>query len=164
MRLMAFLISVALSGTLFGADKNKKKPEEPSALDKYIQEALSHGDPTDVQPSAGSLWNSRSRLSELGSDIRAVQVNDLVTIVVSEQASAVVTGDANTSRNSSVDAAITSLFGPRAPPGLWLTWLTRAIRPRWPPRERPAAGPLSQHVQCSGYSRFAQRISCARGQ
>jgi len=115
--LTAFLLAAVLSGTGLAADKNKKKPVEPSPLDRYIQEALSHGAPADTQASAGSLWSPASRLTELGSDVRAIQVNDLVTIVVSEQASAVVTGDVNTSRNSSVDASVTSLFGLKSATG-----------------------------------------------
>jgi flagellar L-ring protein precursor FlgH len=112
----AFLLSTVLTGALAAADK-KKKPVEPSALDKYIQEAMSRGTPTDAGASAGSLWSSSSRLAELGSDNRALHVDDLLTIDVSEQASAVVTGDVKTSRVSSVAASVTSLFGVKSPTG-----------------------------------------------
>jgi flagellar L-ring protein FlgH len=56
-------------------------------------------------------------LTELGSDVRAFQVNDLVTVLVAEQASAVATGDVTTSRQSSVAASITSLLGIKSPTG-----------------------------------------------
>jgi flagellar L-ring protein precursor FlgH len=109
---------IALScNVLDAADKKPKKPVEPSALDRYIQEAMSHGTPAEIQSTSGSLWSPASRLSDIGSDLRAVQVNDLVTVVVSEQASAVVTGDVKTSRVSSVKASITSLFAPKSPTG-----------------------------------------------
>ena len=49
--------------------------------------------------------------------MRAVQVNDLVTIMVNEQASAVATGATQTSRVSSVDAAITALAGIKSATG-----------------------------------------------
>jgi flagellar L-ring protein precursor FlgH len=112
----ALLTALTLSGALIAADK-KKKPPEPTALDRYIKEALGHDAPTENAPAAGSLWSPAARLTDLGADIRAVQVNDLVTVVVSEQASAVVTGDVNTSRNSSVNASVTSLFGLKSPTG-----------------------------------------------
>ncbi len=95
----------------------KKKTEEPSALDKYIQEASSHGSSQPVEPSPGSLWTPASRLTDLGSDVRAFQVNDLVTLVVSEQASAVASGDVQNSRKSSAAASITSLLGPKSATG-----------------------------------------------
>ena len=44
--------------------------------------------------------------------MRAGQINDLVTIVVTENTSAVSTGVTNTSRKSSVSSAVTSLWGP----------------------------------------------------
>jgi len=112
----AILTAVVLSGALSAADK-KKKPPEPTSLDRYIKEALGNNVQADNAPAAGSLWSPTARLTDLGADIRAVQVNDLVTVVVSEQASAVVTGDVNTSRASSVNASITALFAPKSPTG-----------------------------------------------
>jgi len=98
----------------YGADK-KKKPE-PSALDKYLQEALKQ--PTaPVQPSAGSLWSPASRMTDVGSDVRAAQVDDLVTIVVAEQASAVATGATQSSRTSAATSQISALAGPKSPGG-----------------------------------------------
>jgi flagellar L-ring protein precursor FlgH len=44
-------------------------------------------------------------------------VDDLVTIAVTESASAVVTGDVKTTRASSVAASVTSLFGIKSPTG-----------------------------------------------
>ena len=55
----SILIAVTLSGAIAASspsNKKGKKPQEPSALDKYIQEALSHGTPAVDQPSSGSLW------------------------------------------------------------------------------------------------------------
>ncbi len=115
--LAALLLSITLSGALAGADKKQKKPPEPSALDRYIKEALANQVLSDTAPAAGSLWSPAARLSDLGADIRAVQVNDLVTVVVNEQASAVATGDVNTSRASAVNASITALFAPKSATG-----------------------------------------------
>jgi flagellar basal body L-ring protein FlgH len=69
-----------------------------------------------VQPSAGSLFSSASRLTDLGSDVRAAQVDDLVTIVVNESASAVATGATQTSRASAATSSRLPLCSrPRAP-------------------------------------------------
>jgi flagellar L-ring protein precursor FlgH len=115
---LTVLLSLEFTGALRAADKKAaRKPPEPSALDRYIREALGHEAPSEAQPAAGSIWSPASRLTDLGADIRAVQVNDLVTVVVSEQASAVVTGDVNTTRTSSVNASITSLFAPKSATG-----------------------------------------------
>lgn len=110
-----------VAGTCTGAlaaDKVKKvKVVEPSALDKYIQEALSHAAPPPLVASPGSLWTPASRMTDLSSDPKASQVNDLVTITVNEQASAVATGGTKTARVSSVQANVTSLAGKKSAAG-----------------------------------------------
>ena len=67
--------------------------------------------PAIPQPSPGSLYTPAGRLADPARDPRASQLHDLITIVVSDQASAVTTGATNTSRKSSVASAITSLGG-----------------------------------------------------
>lgn len=117
--LAAFVVSFAWSSALGAASPKLKfrKTAEPSALDKYIQESLSHGAPSLDQPSTGSLWSPASRLTNLGSDLRATQVNDLVTVLVDEQASALVSGGVNSQRQSSVAASITQLMGVKSTTG-----------------------------------------------
>lgn len=95
------------------AARKPKKAAEPSALDKYLQEALKQSAPP-VQPSAGSLWSPASRLTDVASDVRAAQVDDLVTIVVNENASAVATGATKTSRASAAKSQITALAGKKS--------------------------------------------------
>jgi len=70
-----------------------------------------------VQPSAGSLWSASSRLADVGSDVRAAQVDDLVTIVVNESASAVATGQTKTARSSSAKSQIAALAGKKSAGG-----------------------------------------------
>jgi len=67
--------------------------------------------PTIPQPSPGSLYTPAGRLADPARDPRASQLHDLITIIVSDSASAVTTGATNTSRKSSVASAITSLGG-----------------------------------------------------
>jgi len=71
------------------------------------------------QASPGSLYVGGGRLADLVRDLRASQVHDLLTIIVSDQASAVTTGTTNTSRKSSVANAITSLGGVTRVTGPW---------------------------------------------
>jgi flagellar L-ring protein FlgH len=112
-----FLIAAPLLLVVSGhSAEKKKKPAEPSALDRYLQDALKQPPPP-VQPSAGSLWSPTSRLTDVGSDVRAVQVDDLVTIVVQEQASAVATGATKTARTSTAKSQVSSLAGPKSPTG-----------------------------------------------
>jgi flagellar L-ring protein FlgH len=115
-RLLCFALCALLLVPAASAAKKKKAPQ-PSALDKYIEEAMSHEAPAPVQASSGSLWTPASRITDLGSDLRAIQVNDLVTVVVAEQASAVATGATQTSRKSSVDSSVTALAGVKSATG-----------------------------------------------
>ena len=108
-------LALASTSASYGADK-KKKTAEPSALDKYLQEALKQ-QVAPVQPSPGSLWSPASRLTDVAADVRAVQVDDLVTIVVNEQASAVANGATQTSRAAAAKSQITALGGPKSPTG-----------------------------------------------
>ena len=110
------MIIMVATFSLPGKDK-PKTPVEPSPLDKYISEAMSHEQTLPVQPTAGSLWSAASRLTDLGGDLRAVQVNDLVTVTVNEQASAVVNGATKTARVSSLKSSISSLVGPKSATG-----------------------------------------------
>ena len=65
--------------------------------------------------SPGSLYSASGRLADSARDVRASEVNDIVTIVVNEAASAVVSGTSNSSRKSSVAASITGAYGITTP-------------------------------------------------
>jgi len=65
--------------------------------------------------SPGSLYTASGRLADAGRDVRAGEVNDIVTIIVNEAASAVVSGTSNSSRKSSVNASITGAYGITTP-------------------------------------------------
>jgi flagellar L-ring protein precursor FlgH len=104
---VALTLCLALHVVAADKDKNKKKPPEPSALEKYIADAMrTNGSPDSAHP-AGSLWSPNALFSNLGMDLKASRVNDLVTILVNENTSAVATGDVKTARTSSAQAAIT---------------------------------------------------------
>jgi flagellar L-ring protein precursor FlgH len=111
------LAILGLSSSAIASDTAKKKKEPtPTALDKYLQEALKQQS-APTQPAPGSLWSPSTRFGELGSDVRAAQVDDLVTVVVNENASAVATGATKTSRATAAQSQISALAGPKSPGG-----------------------------------------------
>jgi flagellar L-ring protein precursor FlgH len=63
----------------------------------------------------GSLWTQGAPLGDLALDLRPRRVNDLVTIVVLDRASAVARGTVKSTRAAEASASIDSLFG--SPPG-----------------------------------------------
>jgi flagellar L-ring protein precursor FlgH len=65
--------------------------------------------------SPGSLYVATGRLSDAARDLRASQVDDIITVVVSESLSAVASGVTNTSRKSAAQSNIKSLVGPANP-------------------------------------------------
>lgn len=108
---------LALAICLFQAAVAADKNPPPSALDRYIEEATQRGLLT--QSSPGSLYVAGARLGDMGRDLRAVQIDDLVTVVVSDRASAVAKGTTTSSRKSSVDSSIGKLAGPIRAAGPW---------------------------------------------
>jgi flagellar L-ring protein precursor FlgH len=101
--------------------KNDKKdqPKAPSALDKYIEQASQPEIPNGQTVVAGSLWTPSARFSDLAADQRSRRVDDIVTIIVQESASAVSTGATQTSRKSSTQHSITALAGVTRAAGPW---------------------------------------------
>ena len=78
-------------------------------LEQYIEEALRQQQlPAQT---AGSLYTAGARLGDLARDPRSTQLNDLVTIVVNETASAVATGASSADRKSSAASSITAALG-----------------------------------------------------
>jgi flagellar L-ring protein precursor FlgH len=105
---LIWIIVLAVSATA----KTSKKEDKPqkSALDEYVEEAHRRA-ASAASESPGSLWSSPASLGDLAADVRARRVDDIVTIVVNEQASAVSTGTTKTQRTSSATSAITSAGG-----------------------------------------------------
>ena len=113
MRAAFVLLLLSISSTHLLAEKTHKKPQQPqkSALDEYIDEANRRAAAASAA-SPGSLWAPTAPLADVAADVRARSIDDIVTIVVNEQASAVATGTTKTGRTSSANAAITSAAGP----------------------------------------------------
>jgi flagellar L-ring protein precursor FlgH len=88
-----------------------KEPEKKklSPLDVYIAEAAQNASRQSTSP--GSLYTASGMFSDLGRDLRASQVDDLVTIVVSDRASALARGTTTSSRQSSAKAGVSAIAG-----------------------------------------------------
>jgi flagellar L-ring protein precursor FlgH len=111
---MAALLLVPLAATA----ANKKKQAAPAPVDVYAAEAAARATAqggTNATP--GSAWYPGAQLSDLARDLRASQVDDLVTVVVSESASAVTTGTTKTSRASTAAYSVNALAGPKSAGG-----------------------------------------------
>ena len=107
----------AVAGPLWAASKKKpQKPPEPTPLERYVSEATAAARANN-DASAGSLWSSAALFTDLARDLRASRINDTVTVLVAENASALSTGNVQTARTSSANASITSLAGPQKAAG-----------------------------------------------
>jgi flagellar L-ring protein precursor FlgH len=98
---------------VFGAWPLKKnKTPEPSPLDRYIEEALHRSSNSPGNGSGvGSLWSPTARLTDLASDNRAKLVDDMVTVLVLERASASSKGATKTARQSQTKSSVGALAG-----------------------------------------------------
>jgi flagellar L-ring protein precursor FlgH len=98
------------------AKKKKDGPPGQSPLDHYVAESLAR---QAEAPAAtpGAIWQAGSRLADAARDVRASQVDDVLTIVVAEQASAVATGATQTKRVSSTANSVTALAGVKSATG-----------------------------------------------
>jgi flagellar L-ring protein precursor FlgH len=86
-----------------------KDKTELSPIDAYISEAAASDSAHAL--TAGSLYTKAGIFSDLSRDLQARQVNDIVTIIVSDRASAVSRGVTNTGRKSSAKSSVSSLLG-----------------------------------------------------
>lgn len=106
---MTLLLLAALN--LDGAWR-RKAPPPPSPIDRYIEEASLHasqGPGNNASP--GSLYGGGGRYGDLFRDPRAYQIDDLITVVVSDRASALARGVTTSSRKTNSSGAITALAG-----------------------------------------------------
>ncbi len=98
-----------VAGAAFAARK-KAPPKLSSPIDVFVSEADARADDTSKH-TPGSIWNPASRLADAARDVRASQVDDLLTIRVAEQASAVTSGTTKTQRTSSSKNSLAALAG-----------------------------------------------------
>jgi flagellar L-ring protein precursor FlgH len=106
---MRLILALATATSILAAAENGAQGNL-SPIDAYIQEATEPGRAGGSSP--GSLYAPSGLLGNLGRDLRAAHVGDIVTVVVSDRASAVSSGTANSSRSSSASSSVLSLLGP----------------------------------------------------
>lgn len=102
------LIALTIAGLALAKPPKVAKPPEPSALDQYVEEAARQAREA-AAPAPGSLWHSGAPLGNLVRDPRASQLNDLVTITVNENLSALSSGTTKTARATSANASVGAL-------------------------------------------------------
>ena len=103
-------LMIAVLGAQWCISAKENKTEAATDLEKYIAEAqrvIVASEPA----SPGSLFSASAPLVSLGTDFRASRLNDLVTIVVQERASALSKGTVDTARASSAKSSVTELAG-----------------------------------------------------
>lgn len=108
---MRLPIAVLLALPLAAADK-KPAAAKPVSLDEYVQQVNKRTHQLSTA-SPGSLYTANGRLADGFRDVRASQTYDLVTILVSENSSAVSTGTTKTQRQSSIAASVASGLLPK---------------------------------------------------
>ncbi len=110
-KIITIVLSSALLSLPLVADKKKTtKSSSESPLDVYVKQANARSSQVPAA-TPGAIWLSSSRLADAARDVRASQVDDILTVVVAEKASAVSTGATKTSRVSSTKNSITALAG-----------------------------------------------------
>jgi flagellar L-ring protein FlgH len=109
--IMAAGILFALPAHAKGKSSKPKAPPPLSALDQYLEQARRGGAVPGVVTGPGSTWSPDARLFDIATDLRASRVNDIVTVIVQEKASAVSQGTVSSERSSSANSSINALGG-----------------------------------------------------
>jgi len=89
----------------------RDKPAPANPLEEYLHAARQRQAAERENASPGSLYSPQAALADLTGDLKARRVDDLVTIVVLDRASAVAKGSTQSSRKSDVNYSIGSFFG-----------------------------------------------------
>ena len=110
MKLGIGILCLGMCTALWAAKKKKAEGPPASPLDRYISESAARSAAA-TAGTPGSIWLAGSRLADSARDVRASQVDDVLTIVVAEQASAVTSGNTKTERSSSTKNSIAALAG-----------------------------------------------------
>jgi flagellar L-ring protein precursor FlgH len=111
------VITLLLASAALAA-KKKPAPAALTPLDRFVTDARAHS--LEATPGAmGSIWVAGSRLADAARDLKASQVDDVITILVVETASAVAKGTTKTARTSSVKNSVGALAGITKAAGPW---------------------------------------------
>jgi len=114
MKILQVTVAVLCVAVLNG--KNARKPAEQSTIDTYIAEAEARRSANLATAAPGSVFSTNGVLTNAARDLRASQLDDIVTILVADRATALSKGGTNSSRKSSAKYGIDSLYGPLKAP------------------------------------------------
>ena len=115
---IVLLLAIPAWAGLFNK-KKKNEAETPTPLKQYVTEATQNNSASQAARAPGAIWSPNSIFANLGMDLKASHVDDLVTIVVTEKASAVATGDVKTQRTSTAQSSIQAAGGITKATGPW---------------------------------------------
>jgi flagellar L-ring protein precursor FlgH len=108
MRIPALLLVLAMA---LAARERTKPDAQLSPLDRFLKEVGAVPAGTSTPASPGSLFPASGAVIDLTADLRARRVDDIVTVVVLDRASAVAKGSTKSARSSSAQSSITGLAG-----------------------------------------------------
>ena len=115
---MKLIISFLLiSGVLLAAEKKPAVPVQ-SPLDRYVTDARARSAAAPVA-TPGGIWAPGSRVADAARDLKASQIDDMITVLVVESASAVAKGTTKTARTSSTKNSVSALAGITKAAGPW---------------------------------------------
>lgn len=94
-----------------GALRKTRKPAPPSAIDRMIAEMDGRTSTGAGQVPPGSIYSPGALFAEGFRDLRAARLDDIVTVIVSDRASAISKGTTASQRKASASGGISSVFG-----------------------------------------------------
>lgn len=114
--LLAAILLTAACGFCSIIPGKKDKSTQPSALDQYVKDAETRATEEGAAVTPGSAWSGYSTMMDLTHDLRASRIDDVVTVIVAESASATTTGNTKTARKSSANTLVTGFPGVKSAP------------------------------------------------
>lgn len=107
---MKRMVPAMLLAALLTPARDKQGDKKLTPLEEMLEHQRSPQSFTPLTP--GSLYTAGGRFADLARDQRAARVGDLVTVVVSDRASALSKGATSSARKADANASVTALGGP----------------------------------------------------
>jgi flagellar L-ring protein FlgH len=115
---LAVALCLATPEAWAGSQKaNTQRSTTPSPIDRILEDLKAH--PQKPMLSPGSTYDPTGRLADVSRDLRATNLNDFVTVVISDHSSASSSGTTSTKRKSQASANISALAGVMRAAGPW---------------------------------------------
>ena len=96
---------------------NTQRSSNPSSIDRILEDLRAHPQRQALSP--GSTYDPTGRLADVSRDLRAANLNDFVTVIISDHSSASSSGTTSTKRKSQANASIPALAGLTRVAGPW---------------------------------------------